>query len=86
MPTAYNLFFQLLFFFLFPKTSDTASKLAKYMTDNVGLDVGLLLSGELEIQQFISVIDRSRVGKDRILITTNVRGRGIDDIEQVLKY
>jgi len=56
------------------------------MTDNVGLDVGLLLSGELEIQQFISVIDRSRVGKDRILITTNVRGRGIDDIEQVLKY
>ena len=43
-----------------------------------------LLSGELEIDQRISIINRFREGKEKVLITTNVLARGID-VEQVLK-
>ncbi|CAI6352071.1 unnamed protein product [Macrosiphum euphorbiae] len=41
-----------------------------------------LLSGELTVQQRISVLDRFREGKEKVLVTTNVLSRGID-IEQV---
>ncbi len=41
-----------------------------------------LLSGELEIEQRINIINRFREGKEKVLITTNVLARGID-IEQV---
>ena len=35
-----------------------------------------LLSGELTVEQRISVLDRFRDGKEKILITTNVLSRG----------
>lgn len=35
-----------------------------------------LLSGELTVQQRISVLDRFRDGKEKVLITTNVLARG----------
>lgn len=35
-----------------------------------------LLSGELTVQQRISVLDRFREGKEKVLITTNVLSRG----------
>ncbi len=41
-----------------------------------------LLSGELEIEQRIDIINRFREGKEKVLITTNVMARGID-VEQV---
>ena len=41
-----------------------------------------LLSGELEIDQRIHILNRFREGKEKILITTNVLSRGID-VEQV---
>jgi ATP-dependent RNA helicase DDX19/DBP5 len=41
-----------------------------------------LLSGELEIEQRINIINRFREGKEKVLITTNVMARGID-VEQV---
>ena len=41
-----------------------------------------LLSGELEIDQRINILNRFREGKEKILITTNVLSRGID-VEQV---
>jgi ATP-dependent RNA helicase DDX19/DBP5 len=41
-----------------------------------------LLSGELDIDQRISIINRFREGKEKVLITTNVLARGID-VEQV---
>ena len=41
-----------------------------------------LLSGELEIEQRIHILNRFREGKEKILITTNVLARGID-VEQV---
>ena len=41
-----------------------------------------LLSGELEIEQRINILNRFREGKSKILITTNVLARGID-VEQV---
>lgn len=41
-----------------------------------------LLSGELEIDQRINIINRFREGKEKVLITTNVMARGID-VEQV---
>jgi ATP-dependent RNA helicase DDX19/DBP5 len=41
-----------------------------------------LLSGELDIDQRISIINRFRDGKEKVLITTNVLARGID-VEQV---
>ena len=37
-----------------------------------------LLSGELTVEQRISVLDRFRDGKEKILITTNVLSRGED--------
>ena len=43
-----------------------------------------LLSGELEIDQRINIINRFREGKEKVLITTNVLARGID-VEQVSK-
>lgn len=41
-----------------------------------------LLSGELEIDQRVNIINRFREGKEKVLITTNVLARGID-VEQV---
>ncbi|XP_067121869.1 ATP-dependent RNA helicase DDX19A-like, partial [Centruroides vittatus] len=41
-----------------------------------------LLSGELSIEQRLAVINKFRVAKVKVLITTNVCSRGID-IEQV---
>lgn len=35
-----------------------------------------LLSGELTVQQRISVLDSFRDGKEKVLITTNVLSRG----------
>lgn len=35
-----------------------------------------LLSGELSVQQRISVLDSFREGKEKVLITTNVLSRG----------
>lgn len=35
-----------------------------------------LLSGDLTVQQRISVLDRFREGKEKVLITTNVLSRG----------
>lgn len=35
-----------------------------------------LLSGELTVQQRITVLDRFREGKEKVLITTNVLSRG----------
>lgn len=36
----------------------------------------VLLSGELTVQQRISVLDRFREGKEKVLVTTNVLSRG----------
>ncbi|EDO46520.1 predicted protein [Nematostella vectensis] len=41
-----------------------------------------LLSGEITIEQRIAVLERFRLGKEKLLITTNVSARGID-VEQV---
>ena len=41
-----------------------------------------LLTGELEIEQRLSILNRFRDGKEKLLITTNVCARGID-VEQV---
>ena len=41
-----------------------------------------LLTGKLEIDQRINIINRFREGKEKVLITTNVLARGID-VEQV---
>ena len=41
-----------------------------------------LLTGEVEIDQRINIINRFREGKEKVLITTNVLARGID-VEQV---
>lgn len=41
-----------------------------------------LLSGEITVEQRIAVLNRFRVGKEKLLITTNVCARGID-VEQV---
>ena len=41
-----------------------------------------LLTGELEIDQRLAILDRFRDGKEKVLITTNVAARGID-VEQV---
>jgi len=48
---------------------------------NAGHSVGLL-SGELTIEQRAAVIERFKMGKEKVLITTNVSARGID-VEQV---
>lgn len=41
-----------------------------------------LLTGDLENEQRINIINRFRDGKEKVLITTNVLARGID-VEQV---
>lgn len=41
-----------------------------------------ILSGELSVEQRLSVLDRFRAGVEKVLITTNVLSRGID-VEQV---
>nr|CAD7259269.1 unnamed protein product [Timema shepardi] len=65
---------------IFCHTRKTASWLAEKMSQD-GHAVALL-SGELTVEQRISVLDRFREGKERVLITTNVLSRGID-VEQV---
>ncbi|KAL1116602.1 hypothetical protein AAG570_005074, partial [Ranatra chinensis] len=65
---------------IFCQTRRTASWLAEKMTRD-GHAVALL-SGELSVEQRISILDRFREGKEKVLITTNVLSRGID-IEQV---
>lgn len=62
------------------QTRKTASWLAETMAKE-GHAVALL-SGELDIDQRISIINRFREGKEKVLITTNVLARGID-VEQV---
>ena len=37
-----------------------------------------LLTGELELEQRLSILNRFRDGKEKVLITTNVCARGID--------
>ena len=41
-----------------------------------------MLTGELEIEQRVDILNRFRDGKEKVLITTNVAARGID-VEQV---
>ena len=41
-----------------------------------------LLTGELDIEQRVAILNRFRDGKEKVLITTNVCARGID-VEQV---
>ena len=41
-----------------------------------------MLTGELDIEQRIAVLNRFRDGKEKLLITTNLAARGID-VEQV---
>ena len=65
---------------IFCHTRKTASWLVEKMKAE-GHAVALL-SGELSIEQRMSVLDRYRDGLEKILITTNVLSRGID-IEQV---
>lgn len=65
---------------IFCHTRKTAAMLAEKMTKE-GLNVGLL-SGELTVEQRLSILDRFREGKEKVLITTNVLARGID-VEQV---
>jgi len=65
---------------IFCHTRATASWLAEKMSKD-GHQVALL-SGELEIEQRINILNRFREGKSKILITTNVLARGID-VEQV---
>lgn len=65
---------------IFCHTRKTASWLTETMA-KAGHAVALL-SGELEIDQRISIINRFREGKEKVLITTNVLARGID-VEQV---
>jgi len=65
---------------IFCKTRRAAAWLAEKMTKD-GHAVALL-SGELTVEQRISVLDRFRSGIEKVLITTNVLSRGID-IEQV---
>lgn len=65
---------------IFCHTRKTASWLAKKMSKD-GHAVAVL-SGELTVDQRISVLDRFRAGLEKVLITTNVLARGID-VEQV---
>merc|ERR1712071_621269 len=65
---------------IFCHTRKTASWLTEAMSKE-GHAVALL-SGELEIDQRINILNRFREGKEKILITTNVLSRGID-VEQV---
>ncbi|CAL7952488.1 unnamed protein product [Xylocopa violacea] len=65
---------------IFCHTRKTANWLAEKMTKD-GHAVAVL-SGELTVEQRISVLDRFRAGLQKVLITTNVLARGID-VEQV---
>ncbi|GIY41311.1 ATP-dependent RNA helicase DDX19A [Caerostris extrusa] len=65
---------------IFCHTKKTAAWLVEKMSKE-GHDVALL-SGELTVEQRISVLNRFREGKEKVLITTNVCARGID-VEQV---
>ena len=65
---------------IFCHTRRTANWLAEKMTKD-GHAVAVL-SGELTVEQRISVLDRFRAGLEKVLITTNVLARGID-VEQV---
>ncbi|CAD1476007.1 unnamed protein product, partial [Heterotrigona itama] len=65
---------------IFCHTRKTANWLAEKMTKD-GHAVAVL-SGELTVEQRISVLDRFRAGLEKVLITTNVLARGID-VEQV---
>ncbi|XP_018569269.1 DEAD-box helicase Dbp80-like [Anoplophora glabripennis] len=65
---------------IFCHTRKTASWLSGKMTTD-GYAVAVL-SGDLTVDQRISVLDRFRQGKEKVLITTNVLSRGIK-FEQV---
>ncbi|KOC68832.1 DEAD-box helicase Dbp80 [Habropoda laboriosa] len=65
---------------IFCHTRKTANWLSERMTKD-GHAVAVL-SGELTVEQRISVLDRFRAGLEKVLITTNVLARGID-VEQV---
>lgn len=65
---------------IFCHTRQTAAWLTEKMTKD-GHAVALL-SGDLSVDQRISVLNRFRQAKEKVLITTNVCARGID-IEQV---
>ncbi|XP_034186910.1 putative ATP-dependent RNA helicase Dbp80 [Osmia lignaria lignaria] len=65
---------------IFCHTRRTANWLSERMTKD-GHAVAVL-SGELTVEQRITVLDRFRSGLEKVLITTNVLARGID-IEQV---
>lgn len=65
---------------IFCHTRKTASWLSEKMSKD-GHSVAVL-SGELTVEQRIAVLDRFRVGLEKVLITTNVLSRGID-VEQV---
>ncbi|XP_056589448.1 ATP-dependent RNA helicase DDX19A [Triplophysa dalaica] len=65
---------------IFCRTRKTANWLAGQMSEE-GHQVGLL-SGEMTVEQRAAVIERFKVGKEKVLITTNVCARGID-VEQV---
>ncbi|KAG8197387.1 hypothetical protein JTE90_013510 [Oedothorax gibbosus] len=65
---------------IFCHTKRTAAWLSEKMSKE-GHDVALL-SGDLTVEQRISVLNRFREGKEKVLITTNVCARGID-VEQV---
>ena len=65
---------------IFCHTRKKATWLAEKLTHD-GHGVGLL-TGELNVDQRITVLERFRKGEDRVLIATNVAARGLD-IEQV---
>lgn len=65
---------------IFCQTRKTAMWLSGKMSQD-GHSVGIL-SGELNVEQRIAVLDRFRAALEKVLITTNVLSRGID-IEQV---
>ena len=70
---------------LFLEISIQTRKTASWLTEAMSKEghAVALLSGELEIDQRINILNRFREGKEKILITTNVLSRGID-VEQVL--
>lgn len=65
---------------IFCHTRKTAGWLAEKMSGD-GHAVAIL-SGDLDVQQRMQVLDRFRGGQEKVLITTNVLARGID-VEQV---
>ncbi|XP_077286524.1 putative ATP-dependent RNA helicase Dbp80 [Arctopsyche grandis] len=65
---------------IFCHTRKTASWLSEKMSKD-GHSVAVL-SGDLDVEQRIAVLDRFRAGQEKVLITTNVLARGID-VEQV---